>query len=276
MSGHMHVSHDLSTWRKLAMANWCDSRDPQVYGTLEVDATPLSSFQERVRRDQGVKLTVTHLVGRAVALAIARMPEVNGRFSLGRLLLRDSVDVFFQVATEGGRDLSGAKVEHADRKSAIQIAGELSTKAQRIREHHDQAFERSRRTLSRLPAPALRLALRLSDLLVNHLDLDLPSLGMPRDPFGSAMVTSVASFGLETGFAPLVPMARVPIIILVGAVEKRPAVVDDRVVVQPRLTLCATFDHRLMDGYQAGQLAGFVRRYLADPASQEPGEARRR
>jgi hypothetical protein len=53
-------------------------------------------------------------------------------------------------------------------------------------------------------------------------------------------------------------------------VRKRPAVVDDRVEPRPLLTLYATFDHRLMDGYQAGKLAQTVKAYLAAPAAHEP------
>lgn len=260
----------VSTFRKIALADWRDPNDPTVYGTLEVDATPMLAFIEKVRAEQGVRLTVTHLVGRAVALAIARHPAINCRISWRRLMQRETVDIFFQVATEGGEDLSGAKVERVDQLSAVQVAEELSHKARQIRERKDPQFESMRRLMQRLPLTALRASLKLSSLLVNDLDLDLARFGLPRDPFGSAMVTNVGSFDLETGFAPLVPMSKVPVLLLVGGVRKRPAVRDDQVVAQPTLILCATFDHRIMDGYQAGQLAHVVKEYLADPGRFEP------
>jgi len=60
--------------------------------------------------------------------------------------------------------------------------------------------------------------------LVNELDFDLPAQGMPRDPFGSAIVTNVGMFGIDTAFAPLLPMARCPMLILVPEVRRRPFV----------------------------------------------------
>jgi pyruvate dehydrogenase E2 component (dihydrolipoamide acetyltransferase) len=65
-------------------------------------------------------------------------------------------------------------------------------------------------------------------------------------------------------------MSRTPILLALGAVEPRPVARDGQVVIRPILVLSATFDHRLMDGYQAGRLAQAVKRYLADPAAYEP------
>ena len=270
MPSKLRRVRELSSFRRIALADWRNPNDPTVYGTLEVDATAALDYIDQLRSHGGAHVTITHLVGRAVALAIAEHPEVNARISWRRLMQRDSVDIFFQVATDSGMDLSGAKVDGVDRLSAAELARELSDKASRIREGSDPQFESMRRLMKRLPMPLLRGALSLSNLLVNDLDLDLARFGLPRDPFGSAMVTNVGSFDLDTGFAPLVPMSKVPVLVLVGAVRKRPVAVDDEVVVRPQLTLCATFDHRLMDGHQAGQVARSLKRYLASPASYEP------
>ncbi len=257
-------------WRKIAMADWGDPNDPTVYGTLEVDCTAAQAYLAELRQRQDTKVTITHLVGRAASLAIAAQPEVNCRLSLGRLLQRDTVDIFFQVSSDGGKDLSGAKVNRVSELSAIDLAQTLTDRAQRIRAHDDPQFGTARRIMKLLPGPAMKVVVKASSALVNHLDVGIPSLGLPRDPFGSAMVSNVGGFALETGFVPLIPMTKVPIMLLVGQVKKRPAVVNDEVVVRPMVTLCATFDHRLMDGYQAGKLAQTVKAYLAAPAAHEP------
>jgi pyruvate/2-oxoglutarate dehydrogenase complex dihydrolipoamide acyltransferase (E2) component len=270
MSNRLNRIPVRHAWRRIAMADWGEPNDPTVYGTLEVDCTVALDYIADLRERQAVKVTITHLVGRAVALAIASQPQVNCRISLGRLLQRDTVDIFFQVSSEGGADLSGAKVNRVSDISAIELAQTLNERAERIRQRNDPQFETARRLMKILPGPALTVLLKVSSAVVNHLDVGIPSMGLPRDPFGSAMVTNVGGFALETGFAPLVPMSKVPLILLVGQVRKRAVVVDDRVVARPMITLCATFDHRLMDGYQAGKLAQTVRAYLADPAAHEP------
>lgn len=110
-----------------------------------------------------------------------------------------------------------------------------------------------------------RPATWLSDVLVNELHLDLAAQGMPSDPFGSAIVTSVGMFGIDSAFAPFVPLARCPMLILVPEVRPRPWAVGEAVEVRPVLRLCATFDHRIIDGAAAGRFAARLAELFADP-----------
>ena len=68
------------------------------------------------------------------------------------------------------------------------------------------------------PAWAMRALLNAISFLMYTLNLDLKFLGLPRDPFGSVMLTSIGSLGLEEAFAPLVPYSRVPIVLALGSV----------------------------------------------------------
>lgn len=248
------------------MHTWRPPRDPTVYGTLDVDVSRATAWLENERRRTGVKVTLTHLVGKAIALAIAERPEVNAIVRRGRhLYVRDTIDIFFQVAFDGGENLSGAKVDRCDQKSVVEIARELSERAERIRAHQEKEISEGRDRIGRLPAVLRRPVLDLASFLTHDLGLDLRRVGLPYDQFGSAMVTNVGMFGLPTGFAPLVPFARTPILATVGAVEARPVAVGDRVEVRPMLTIGATFDHRVLDGYQAGKLASRFRTVMEDP-----------
>ena len=261
------------SWRKLAPAVWGSPRDPQIYGELEVDAGPLLAFVDEARAATGVRVTVTHLVGRAVALALAEQPDLNAVLARGRFLQRESVDIFFVVALEGGRDLSGVKVRRADAKSAVDLATELAERSARLRAGEDASFGRSKRMIDVLPTRLLRLGLRLADRLTGDFRLDLRRHGLPRDAFGSAMVTSVGMFGVQRAYAPLSPYYRIPFLVLVSEVAEKPVVVEGRVVPRPVLGLTVTMDHRYLDGAHAAGLARSVRAYLADPAAREPAPA---
>ncbi len=260
----------MSGWRKLAPAIWKSPRDPQIYGELELGAEPLLAYIDEIRATTGVRVTVTHLVGRAVAHALAEHPSLNVALARGRFLPRDSVDVFFVVAVDGGRDLSGVKVRSADRKSAVEVAEELATRAARIRTGEDAAFGRTKGIIEATPRRLLGPALRAADLLTGALRLDLRRSGFPRDPFGSAMVTSVGMFGVQRAYAPLSPYYRIPFLVLVSEVTEKPVAVDGQVVAAPVLTLSVTMDHRYLDGGHAAALARSVRAYLSAPASYEP------
>lgn len=260
----------LRGWRKIATATWSRPSDPQIYGDLEIDATQMLAYMEQARAASGVKVSVTHLVGKALAHALAANPDVNQRFTRGRTIPRESVDVFYVVSTDDGRELTGVKIEHADAKSVVAIAEELSARTSRIRAGDDPDLGKTKSLLDRLPPRVLRVLMSVVAWLTVDLNLDLRRFGLPRQGFGGAMVTSVGMFGVEKAYAPLAHYYRVPFLVLVGEVTERPVAVDGEVVIQPRLTLGATMDHRMMDGAHAGKLARSVREYCADPARFEP------
>jgi pyruvate dehydrogenase E2 component (dihydrolipoamide acetyltransferase) len=258
---------DVSPFRRMAAGMWSRPADPTIHGSMDIDAGPALAFLDALAGKSETKITITHLVARAVALALREQPDLNAKVRFwGRIEQRKSVDVFVTVATDGGRDLSGTRIENADEKSLVAIASEIRTRASRIRSGEDESYRESRSAFSRMPWWLSRPATTLTDVLVNELHVDLASKGLPRDPFGSAVVTSVGMFGIDTAFAPLLPMARCPILILVPEVRPRPWVDGDRLEIRPVLRLCASFDHRLVDGAAAGRMAKTLHALFADPA----------
>ncbi len=264
------MARRVQGWRKLAGSAWRRPADPQFYGDLDLDAGALLGYIDEVRRATGVHLTVTHLVGRAVAHGLVTVPELRVRLARGREHDRESVDVFFIVATGGGQELTGVKIHSADRKSAVQIAEELNRRCAAINAGDDAELGRGKDLLTKLPPRLLRASLHVGAWLTSDLNLDLSRLGMPRQAFGGAMITSVGMWGIGHAYSPLAHYYRVPVLVLVGAVRKMPVAVGDDVVVRPMLTVTATFDHRYVDGYHAAQFAQAARRYCEDPACFEP------
>jgi pyruvate dehydrogenase E2 component (dihydrolipoamide acetyltransferase) len=256
----------LSSWRKVAIGTWRSAGDPSVYGILDLEAGPALAFLEKLRRESGAHVTITHLVGKAVAETIRRHPAVNCILRFGRLYPRRSIDIFYQVATDdAGEDLSGMTVRQADSKSLRAIGDEMAERVRKIKAREDRSFTRMKATFGLLPGFLASAILTLSGFVMYALNLWTPLFGSPRDPFGSAMITNVGSLGLETAFAPLVPYSRVPLLIAVGAVRDSAIVRDGQVVAAPVLRLCATFDHRLIDGVHAGHMSRTLKKIFADP-----------
>ncbi|HEY8430481.1 MAG TPA: 2-oxo acid dehydrogenase subunit E2 [Sandaracinaceae bacterium] len=259
----------LTGWRRVASAIWRAPNDPQIYGTLDAEASAVVAYVEKARA-AGHHVTPTHLVGRAVAHALSAVPDLNVRIVGSSAIPRKSIDIFFITAVSGGHDLSGVKVRNADDKSAAAIADELGARARRLRDGRDPEFARTKRVMDRLPRPLLKLATRATKLVTETLALDVPPLGLHASPFGSAMVSSVGMFGLPHGFAPLAWIYDVPLIVLVGELAERPLVVDHEVVARPVLPLCATIDHRYVDGWHVSKALAAFREYLAAPERFEP------
>src|SRR5579883_1066991 len=145
-----HPLEPLRGWRRVATQAWRAPQDPSVYAMIDVPMRAALAYLERVRAESGVRVTVTHLVARGVALALARYPQLNGVVARGRIMLRDSVDIFLQVATEGGADLSG-----------IEIARENEERVRLVRERRDQQVERTKSLFDRLPVRLIGPLLRV-------------------------------------------------------------------------------------------------------------------
>jgi hypothetical protein len=253
--------------RKLAIASWRGPREPNIYGKLELDATEALAYLADVRARSGERVTLTHLVGRATGVALASEPSLNGRISLGRYVPNDRVSLAFLVTMPDGSDLARARVDHIDRKGLPTIAAELRERSERLRTGADDDWEQSKRIVRVLPTPLLRPLVWLTGWLTSSLGVGAEALGLERQPFGSAIVTSVGMLGLDEAWVPPTPFARVPLYVLIGAVRDRAVVVDGVVVVRPMLTVTATIDHRYIDGFQAATLARVFRRVFEDPWS---------
>lgn len=255
----------MTTRRKLAIASWGAPDEGNIYGKLTVDATELVRWIEHTRKVTGEKVTVTHLVGKAAAEALRDCPSLNGRILFGKFVPHETVDVAYLVVLDGGKNLAKAKVCNADKKSPWEIARELRDLATRLREGKDDAFKKSQGPLGLLPTWIIRPMVAFTGWLTGALGVSMPAMGLEAFPFGSVIVTSVGMFGLDEGYAPPTPWARVPVYVLIGAIKEQPAVVDGELCVRKKLTITATIDHRFIDGFQGGVLANKMRDILENP-----------
>jgi pyruvate dehydrogenase E2 component (dihydrolipoamide acetyltransferase) len=156
----------LSAWRKIAIGTWNSMGDPSVYGTLELEVDPTLAAIQELRKRTGVKITLTHFVGKAVGQALRKYPELNSILRFGNLYPRKNVDIFFQAATDDqGQDLSGMTVRNVDRKTLLEIAQEIETKAKQIRAREDQTFIKTKGLFSRVPGLLSRFFLSANRIL---------------------------------------------------------------------------------------------------------------
>ncbi len=269
-----HFVQRTSSWREVAPLVWGSPNDPSIYGIIDVDITKAQHFLERCGQETGTKLTVTHLVTRAVALALKRHPDCNAYVRWGRIYQRRDVDVFVLVATNTNSnnqdaaraaDLSGVKLSKADTMSIVAIASELQLRSFAVKNGSSDAIRSLKGVMRAFPGWISRLGLSAVTLMQYGFNVDLSKLGVPRDTFGGALISSMGMFGIRYGFAPLVPSMRLSCLIGIGRAEQRPVVVDGEIVVRKILPLTATLDHRVIDGHQAGQLASTLVRLISDP-----------
>ncbi len=262
---------NLSSFRRIAIGTWKDAHDPSVYGTLTLRVDAALDYLETYRARTGRRLTLTHLLVKAVATVLAENPDANAVLRFNRIYLRKDIGVFFQVAMEdektGEIDLSGVTIHGAHEKSITEILDETEARVAQVRAHKDAALEKTRSTFKQIPYLLLNRALDFISFLSYTLNLDLRAAGIPKDPFGSVMITNVGSLGLQEAYVPLVPYSKVPLLIAVGSVERSAVVEGDQIVIARTLGLFATFDHRILDGSHAAKMSAVIRRCFADPVA---------
>lgn len=257
-----------SPFRKVAIGTWQTSYDPSIYGGMRFRMDKATDFIKSFRKESGKKLTVTHLVIKALAHALATTPEANAVLRWNKIYLRQSVDISVLVVMKdhGKIDLSAAKLTDVDNKSLAQIIDELEEHAARIRARKDKHLEQTRRSMQLVPFMLINGVLKFLAFLMYTLNLNLSLFGLPKDPFGGAAVTSIGSLGLDVGYVPLVPYSRVPIWVAPGEVKQEAVVEDGKVIAAPTMNVSATFDHRIVDGAHAADLVRGFREVMDDPA----------
>ncbi len=265
----LRAKDDLSSFRKVAIGSWQTAYDPSVYGSLELRMDAAMVYVARFRQATGRRLTVSHLMAKVAAMALVACPEANAVLRWNRIYLRRTIGIFFQVVMtdegEGKTDLSGATLYDVEKKSLREICDEFEAKVATVRARKDPALEKSRGLFKSAPALVLNAMMKTIAFLSFTLNLDLRWAGIPSDPFGSLMITNIGTLGLDVAYVPLVPFSHVPILLAVGAVTEKPIVVDGEVVVAKMMTMSATFDHRVIDGFHAATLAKVVREWVEHP-----------
>jgi pyruvate/2-oxoglutarate dehydrogenase complex dihydrolipoamide acyltransferase (E2) component len=260
---------EVSSFRKMAIGTWETTYDPTVYGTMRIRMEKALAYIERFREVHGVRLTVTHLVAKAVAEGLKRCPDANAILRFNKIYLRKQVTLSVLVVQadqgDGKVDLTAARIADADQKSLKTLAAEMQDTIDKVRQRKDQALEKGKGTVGLIPFMFMNMFLKILGFLMYTLNLDLSAFGMPKDAFGGVTITNVGSLGLDIAYVPLVPYTNTPIFIAPGAVLDVPVVEDGKVVPGKVMSLNASFDHRFIDGFHAGVLAKTVREMMENP-----------
>ena len=106
----------------------------------------------------------------------------------------------------------------------------------------------------------LELAKSIEDLTVRARN---KTLKLDELTGGTFTITNYGAVGASFG----VPVIKHPEagILGVGAIVKKPVVIDDQIVIRSILPVSLSFDHRIIDGADAGRFIGHVKKLLSNP-----------
>ena len=230
---------------RVAMATWPTGVDARIGTRMQLDWDRIALAHPHI--------APVAIVGYALGRALAANPAANRR--AGIWTVRPHRTVRLSFAVHASNDLRIAVVDRADELSPQEFQRALRTSAREAR-RRTGPLARATRLVEAVPVAMSRPALRCWSGLTAGLGIGV--MGIPGAPFGAALISSVARFGLPAVDVPFVPFTRCALVCSVGAVAPGVVVRDGAPAVANLLGLNVSYDHRVCD---ASQLAVLLRSF---------------
>jgi pyruvate dehydrogenase E2 component (dihydrolipoamide acetyltransferase) len=202
---------------------------PHVTEWLQIDASELMRMREDLQaapEAEGGKMSPLPVLVKALVAALRKHPLINSSWDAEQGEIVVKRSYHIGIATDTERGLLVPVVRDADQLSVFDIGREVARLAQAARDGSITPAELSGSTIT---------------------------------------ITNVGSFGMESG----TPIINYPesAILATGAIMKRPwAVAGDQIVVRHVMTLALSFDHRIIDGAEAGRFLRYLGDLIEKPA----------
>jgi 2-oxoglutarate dehydrogenase dihydrolipoamide succinyltransferase (E2 component) len=218
----------MSPMRQAIARHMLESRRSAAHCTtiVEVDFSRVAARRRELReqmRRRGVNLTYLAFVARATVEALAEFPRFNASVEGEEIVYHDDVNLGIAVALDDG--LIVPVIRRAQRLSLEGLAAEIADVASRARER------------------------RLEPDEVHG---------------GTFTITNPGQFGAVLA-TPIINQPQVAILDL-EAIVKRPVVVEgpegDSIAIRPMSFLCASWDHRALDGADAARFLSAIKARL--------------
>lgn len=261
----MKTTIDLNNnWRKVASAIYSRTSDSKILGQAEVDVTDLEAYVAQKRRN-GIKVTITHVLTLAAARALRyEVPELNVYIKRGKIIQRLQVDALVSVLIEGS-EMSTVKIPNADIVTLDEAVDIMAAQIKDTRSGLENKAMDMKARMASVPWPFRKwIFSMLKYFTVTHA-VSIKRLGLTPNSFGSFVVSNVGTLGLDLGFPSLMPISNISFVLMLGAVNKRPWVVNDEVVPRKIMWLGSALDHRVCDGSHGGRLFRYLKYIIQNP-----------
>lgn len=249
-----------SVWRLSASSIYGRPKDGKIFGAMEIDVTGALAFIH-AQRAEGLKLTLTHLTLSVLAKVFGHdVPELNLYIARGRFFRRPTVLAGVTILQDTSGELGLTLIDRADTKDLKTIVAEVRAGVKSTRTGHHAAAVDNKRLVAAIPWPFRRVFMKLMRFLILECGISIKSMGVSPTSFGSFIVSNVGTVGVDIGWGALLPPSNLPALFTMGKPQERVVVRNGAMEIRTIMMLGATFDHRVIDGYHAGQLVSAVRR----------------
>jgi len=239
---------------KLRYATWDGPSGPEIYAKKTLPMKPFEDFVAKKLKEEGVKITLTHVALKAMAHAMAVLKGINGKIIFGRFVQLPGVGINTLIDIDG-TDLAQFTFKDCEKKSITDIAKEM-------REHVIAVKSKKNTDHKQKTQIAVcfdwvnSLAIQLVPMICYNLGLSIPALKLEKNQFGTCMVTNVSGLGYRECYAPLCDFTRNVAVVVVC--EPYWNMTCDQDGTNQRMekvfNWMQTTDHRFLDGAYAVEM----------------------
>lgn len=237
--------------RMVAAASAVNREKNTIHLMTEVDISEPRRLIAEHRARTGERLSLTGYVVACLASTFDEFPQFNAFRKGRRLIVLDTltISVLFERETEGENFPEPVGIQATNHKTYRQINDKLRAAQQQ--------------TGQRLGAATGTAWVRFIPNFLLRTFVRLASRNIPmQQRFGVVGVTAVGMFG--AGPMWLVPLTSATVTVAVGAIAKRPVLIEGKLQEREHLCLTLSFNHDIIDGAPA---ARFTRRFAERLAS---------
>lgn len=229
-------------FRKVALSVWKSAADPSVYGFVELDLT-----------DSLIQGTPLPYIIKSLSIVMLKYPDLNSILRWGSIYHRRNVNisVLVDIPNIKKNDLSLSTLENVDQMSLENIHEKLHSSVKLIRRKEDPQLGYMLKLIEVLPLFLIKSLLNIYSFLVYELKTNLNLKNIPKNPFGSVIITNVGTLGITKALVPLVPLTRSVMLISVGKAIDEVKVINGNIEIRKIIHLGVTYDHRFFDGAHA-------------------------
>ena len=253
-----------STWRKVASSIYRRPTDSKIFGSVEIDITDLETYIAQKRKN-GIKATLTHVFILASARALKNeVPELNTYIKRGNIVQRNHIDVMVSVLLRDSK-MGSVLIKDADRLTLEELVSLMSDEIRNTRSGNENKTMQMKDKLARIPWPFRGWIYRVIKVVTMDWGISFSSFGLSANSFGSFVVSNIGSLGLDMGYPALFPSSNVSFVLILGGVNRKPAVVNEQIVPRTILSLGAALDHRVVDASHGGLLFSYLKKVVKNP-----------
>ena len=234
-----------------------------------IDITEADKFLREMRAKGYKSISILHVIIAAYIRAIAMRPGINRFCSGQKIYHRNTIEINMAVKKEMSLDAPDTmiKVRFEPTDTITDVYEKFNAVVEKATaEGSNTDFDKTARTLTRLPGILFRATVRFLEFLDYH--GWLPQALLDVSPFhGSMIITSMGSLGIPPIYHHLYNFGNLPVFISYGLkyhknVINASGAVERRTMIDVKIVT----DERICDGFYFASALKLIRKLVASPA----------